>query len=161
MARDPRGSSSTAIVSTHSRPAIARLRETSCSAVRTHSDGDSAARTVSTPETARLHRAMRRRPARSANTMTTIVMTMPNRTVAKTVACSSAEPVPRSAEAKVSTWVSSPNSIPATRLSRAIAATIVDCCAESRSGVHHQGVTPGEIPSGSARRTTRSYSHDQ
>ena len=156
MARDPAGSSSTEIVSTASRPAMARFRDSSCRAVTTARLGDAAVSTVSPADRPKAHRAMRRRPTRSARTMAAMVTTTPIRTTANTVACWPGEPLPMSALTKVRTWVSRPKSSPATTLNMAMVATTVDCRGDIRSGMVHHGRTPAGMPSGSVRRRSGS-----
>ena len=151
MALDPAGSSSITIVSTHSRPAMARFRARSCSTVRAASVGTAAEAIVSTAAAANDHTAIRRRPTLSASAVTTTVTTTPRRTTANTSACCPLEPLPRSAEANVSTCVSTANRAPPTIECSAIAAISVDCRAFRRSGVDHHGRRPGAIPSRSAR----------
>ena len=108
MAREPGGSSSTEMVSTHNRPAIARFRATNCNAPNTHHVGAAAPSTVSSAAAVNETIAIRRRPFRSARNMAAMVMTTPIRTTDSRAVCWPAEPSPRSAETNVSTWVSSP-----------------------------------------------------
>ena len=95
-------------VSMASRPATARLRDTACSTLSAASDGTNAVATEVTMARPKLHRAIRRRPKRSAWNIMNAVSTVPTRTKAKMAACWPEEPSPMSALANVSTWVSWP-----------------------------------------------------